>query len=80
MEFPQYRKYSNDKGFFKVISLEEFEEIQLIGSKAIRSDFLAKTFLDRYLIQDMLDCKDGRWEVIGEKEYLLHVNVIRYPK
>jgi hypothetical protein len=69
MEFPQYRKYSNDKGFFKVLSFESFEEIQIMGSKSIHTAFEAKTFVDRNLIQDMLDCADEGWEFINETEF-----------
>jgi len=69
MEFPQYRKYSNNKGFFKVLSLEKFEEIQIMGAKSFHTVFEAKTFVDRNLIQDMLDCKEGRWLTIESREY-----------
>ena len=31
--FPVYRKYKNNKHFFKVISKNNFEEIQIIGNK-----------------------------------------------
>lgn len=70
MEFPQYRKYSNGKGFFKIISPEEFEEIQFLGTRKFRSHFVASTFVDRNLIQDMLECRESRWEVISEEEYM----------
>ena len=69
MEFPQYRKYSNDKGFFKILSEEEFEEIQILGSRKIKTSFKASTFVDRNLIQDMLNCEGGRWEDISEGRY-----------
>lgn len=69
MKFPQYRKYVNGKSYFKIHSLESFEEIQFLGDKQLSMEFQAKTFVDRNLIQDMLDCLEGRWVVIEEEEY-----------
>lgn len=69
MNFPQFRKYVNGKGFFRIDSPDRFTEIQLMGSKRWTTEFEAKTFVDRHLIQDLLDCADGRWEVIEEREF-----------
>lgn len=35
INFPVYRMYKNGKSYFKIISRNEFEEIQIIGSKKI---------------------------------------------
>ena len=52
--FPIYRKYKNNKHFFKIISESEFEEISFIGSKVIVTKHLAKILPDRNLISDLL--------------------------
>lgn len=52
--FPAYRKYKNNKNFFKIINENEFEEISFIGSKVIVTKHLAKILPDRNLIADLL--------------------------
>ncbi len=52
--FPTYRKYKNNKNFFKIINENEFEEISFIGSKVIVTQHLAKILPDRNLIADLL--------------------------
>jgi len=52
--FPTYRKYNNNKNFFKIINENEFEEISFIGSKVIVTQHLAKILPDRNLIADLL--------------------------
>ena len=52
--FPAYRKYKNNKHFFKIINENEFEEISFIGSKVIVTKHLAKILPDRNLISDLL--------------------------
>lgn len=52
--FPVFRKYKNNKHFFKIISENEFDEISFIGSKVIVTKHLAKILPDRNLISDLL--------------------------
>ena len=52
--FPTYRKYKNNKNFFKIINENEFEEISFIGSKVVVTKHLAKILPDRNLIADLL--------------------------
>lgn len=52
--FPTYRKYKNNKNFFKIISENEFEEITFVGSKIFVTQHLAKILPDRNLIADLL--------------------------
>jgi hypothetical protein len=55
MEFPTYRKYKNNRNFFKIINENEFEEISFIGSKVVVTKHLAKILPDRNLIADLLN-------------------------
>lgn len=54
MDFPQYRKLSNNKVYYKIKSDRSFEEIQLVGNAA----FLYKHDVSKYpellRIKDML--------------------------
>lgn len=69
MEFPQYRKYKNNKHFFKIISHTEFDEIHFIGTKTIITKHHAKILPDRNLIQDLLHDVGKTCELSSQEEY-----------
>ena len=73
ISFPQYRKYKNNKHFFRIFSPEEFEEISFIGSRKIVTTHKVKILPDRNLIYDLLyDTTIA--DAITEKEYLHNYN------
>jgi len=67
-EFPKYRKYPNNKSYFKVLSTEAFEEIQVIGKKYFLTTVEAKILPDRNFIFDMIEAND-HWIEIDASEY-----------
>ncbi len=69
MDFPVYRKYPNEKHFFRIHSHEEFEELFIMGSRYGLRRKKADTYPDRLLIQDMLNKKDGNWLASSEEEF-----------
>lgn len=69
MTFPIYRKYPNNKSFFKITSTARFEEVKLTGPRAELHIFEAKIFPDRQFIQDMIDMQGGFWVESSEKEF-----------
>lgn len=71
--FPQYRKYSNNRNFFKIRSAEDFEEISFIGSKRIVRQHRATILPDRNLVQDLL-YDPAFAETITEEEYMNQLN------
>jgi hypothetical protein len=58
-EFPQYRKYTNDKHWFRVESDERFTEVYRLGDKYFAREFVAKIYPDRLLIADLLAAQNG---------------------
>lgn len=66
--FPQYRKYPNNKSYFKVLSSESFEEINAIGKKYFLTKVEAKILPDRNFIADMLEASEN-WVEIDKSEY-----------
>lgn len=68
-DFPIYRKYPNDKNYFKIISIDEFEELQVYSHGFELRTHKAKILPDRNLIMDMLITQDY-WEEISEHEYI----------
>lgn len=67
--YPQYRKYPNNKGYFKIISPSEWEEIQIIGSKHLLHHFTVNILPDRNFIHDMTFDYENNWVKIEEIEY-----------
>lgn len=74
MIFPQYRKYKNNKHFFKIISNNEFDEIHFIGTKTLVTKHHAKILPDRNLIYDLLYDIGRTSEISTEEEYKKHLN------
>lgn len=70
INFPVYRKYKNNKSYFKIIQANLFEEIQLIGSKKVVKQTEAKQYPEMFFIRDLvLDYSEMALE-ITEDEYL----------
>lgn len=70
INFPVYRKYKNNKSYFKIINPRLFEEIQVIGTKKIVKQIEAKLFPEVLFIQDLLmNYGDMAYE-IQETDYL----------
>lgn len=69
INFPTYRKYKNNKRFYKIINKREFEEIQVIGSKVIINHFIATQLPEFNLINDLISCHEQNAVVINEEEY-----------
>ncbi|MGZ4036092.1 MAG: hypothetical protein ACXVPU_02280 [Bacteroidia bacterium] len=67
--YPQYRKYLNDKGYFKIISSTQWEEIQIVGNKYILHQFTVNIMPDRNFIYDLTFDYKNNWTAIEEEEY-----------
>lgn len=80
MKFPLYRKYSNNKSYFKVFSNDKFEEIQFIGKHCYIETFEVKILPDRNFISDLIVNYGGHWLSIDEKEYNEQLNYCKHLK
>lgn len=67
--YPQYRKYVNKKGYFKILSSSEWEEIQVIGSSFRLHQFKVNIMPDRNFLHDLTFDYANHWLVIDEIEY-----------
>ncbi|MGZ3865456.1 MAG: hypothetical protein ACXVC6_14645 [Bacteroidia bacterium] len=54
IQFPQYRRYKNGQSYFKILSLMEFEEIKIIGAKALKHKVVAHQYPEKVVINDLL--------------------------
>ena len=53
--FPQYRKLSNGKTFYKIVDERTFEEIVLMGEKRMYFKTVADKYPEMLRIKDMLE-------------------------
>lgn len=54
INFPAYRKYKNGKSYFKIVSRNEFEEIQVIGSRKMTHHVIATQLPEMNHIYDLV--------------------------
>ncbi|MGB1728362.1 MAG: hypothetical protein ACPHF2_00085 [Crocinitomicaceae bacterium] len=71
--YPEYRKLSNNKSFYKIHSENSFEELQLIGTSVMRMTVNATKYPEIIRIKDMIDCKPP-FEMSKEEEFLKQID------
>ncbi|MEJ6582697.1 MAG: hypothetical protein QNL61_07050 [Crocinitomicaceae bacterium] len=69
-DFPQYRKLSNDKVFYRILDYRHFDEIQIIGTKAQLRNVVAEQYPEILRIQDMLSYGIPGFVASNEEEFL----------
>jgi hypothetical protein len=74
IEYPIYRKLSNNRSFYKIVDSKIFEEIQIIGTKKIHKLFRAKKYPELLFIQDLIALNHLGLLEITEEEWLAIVN------
>lgn len=67
-QFPLYRKYPDNKTYFKVIGPEAFEEIRRIGNRYELHTYQAEKLPDRNLVEDLIR-EEGAVETASSSEY-----------
>jgi len=67
--YPQYRKYANNKVFFKIISNSEWEEVHHTANQYTLHNFTAKILPDRNYLHDMTFEYENNWLKIEKEEY-----------
>lgn len=59
MDFPQYRKLSNDRSYYRINSNDHFDELQLMGERVFLHSIKADKYPEKLRIMEMLDCIEG---------------------
>lgn len=67
--FPQFRKYSNNKVFFRIDSPTEFTELNLVGESYMLNSFRAGQLPERNFIADLLSCAFAGTEALSSQEF-----------
>ena len=73
--FPAYRKLSNGKSLYKILSDIEFIEIQFIQNKGFIFHILAQTYFEKTRIKDMLHA-ELPFEMLNESVFQAEKNKI----
>jgi hypothetical protein len=71
INFPVYRKYKNNKSYFKIINPRLFEEVQIIGSKKVIKQIEANLYPEMNFIRDLVYDYKEMADEIQEEEYNL---------
>ncbi|MEO6902789.1 MAG: hypothetical protein ABI315_06505 [Bacteroidia bacterium] len=69
IKYPQYRKYLNNKSFYKIISEIKWEELVVLGNTVTKHQFIVKILPDRNYIYDLTFDYQNHWVKIEEEEY-----------
>lgn len=69
MNFPVYRKYTNGRSYFRILSETEFEELRPLGNKVFLSRIKADKWPERQFINDLLYHYQDMACAIEEEEY-----------
>lgn len=67
-DYPIYRKLSNQKSFYRIVSSTEFEEIQCIGSARIQTFYKAEKYPEVLRVKEMISCQPP-FELSTDMEY-----------
>lgn len=67
--FPAFRRYSNGRNYFKIVSADTFEEVQVIGKSRLVKRITATRFPEKQFIGDLLAGLAGKAETIDEETY-----------
>ena len=74
MDFPQYRKLSNDRSFYRINSNDSFDELQIMGQRVFLHRIQAEKYPEKLRIMEMLECVVGyqkstfeEWEMLEKR-------------
>ncbi len=68
-DFPQYRKLTNNKSWYKIEDPSLMTEIQIMGKFYFIHKLEAKILPERNLIMDLINNEGGPWEEVSEETY-----------
>ncbi|MES2799506.1 MAG: hypothetical protein V4638_05785 [Bacteroidota bacterium] len=55
LQFPIYRKLSNNKSYYRIDGLDHFVELKMLGNKFLRYEINARQYPEKLRILDMID-------------------------
>lgn len=67
--FPCYRKLKGINHYYRIDSPELMTELIFFGKQVQCIETRARIYPDRLLIQDVIHCRENRWEEISEEDF-----------
>ncbi len=64
-----YRKYKNNKSYFKILDNRNFEELQIVGSNVMMNKIKAISFPEINFIHDLIFNYSKMADEISEEEF-----------
>ncbi len=68
MDFPQYRKF-NARVYYRIVNERTFDEVQIVGTRAILNQFKADKYPEMLRIKDMLEMNISGLDLSDEMEF-----------
>lgn len=68
-KFPLFRKYEHGTTYFKIISIDSFEELKIMGNNYSLKKYKASILPDRNYISDLIKNEGNHWKIIDEWEF-----------
>lgn len=67
MSFPFYRKHNSGKNYYIIHSEQDFVELQVVGNRIIEHRINIRTYFDKTMLQDMIQCTPPYFECDKEE-------------
>ncbi len=75
MEFPQFRMLKNGKSYYCIYSENSFSELQQVGSKWFKYEFVVTQFPDKLRLQELLQQQDPYIEISASDYQRIHEQI-----
>jgi hypothetical protein len=69
VSFPQFRKNISGTSYYKITAANHMIEWQKMGSHMLRHELNAAILPERLLVEDILSCSQGHYEIVSEIEF-----------
>jgi len=77
VEFPIFRKYNNNKSYFRIDNASSLTEVQRIGKYYVIHTLEAKILPERIMIDDLINLMSVGVEKVAREEYDLFLEYCR---
>lgn len=69
MDFPQYRKLSNGRSFYEILSDRDFNELQIVGTRVFYYEHRTDKYPEILRIREMLDLSLAGIQLSEKQEF-----------
>ena len=80
MEYPQYRRTTDDRHFYRIEAMDRFTEIQVIGNRHLVHSVTARAYPELVRIKEMIEREGDRYQVISEDRWSKEISKVSLAK